>query len=310
MNYIHYFSYNDTINFKFKELNDDTVYKGIILDTCGVSLDPQGEDVHGGNRWQKGDKVQVLDVYFPTASYNAKISDALIDVSLDGAFSSSAGKTNLQSKIDMIIEFFAGKFHGIGDGIQMSLNYAGTNMKWKDAKKLTYTKADIEANKKLNNKIQVEDASSEEADNKNKKDYKTIKEANIASKADNRKGQKETIYSSATEIPVMPIDFYSSTIDKVSLFDINFYNTKSSNSNKLWKGIRQFVSGASHIVMYIAAALLVSMLIWRSILFVRSALGDNPQGAFESRRIMDNFIKAVLIIRNSIFCYDNIDVFL
>ena len=62
--------------------------------------------------------------------------------------------------------------------------------------------------------------------------------------------------------------------------------------------------------MYIAAALLVSMLIWRSILFVRSALGDNPQGAFESRRIMDNFIKAVLIIRNSIFCDDNIDVFL
>ena len=121
--------------------------------------------------------------------------------------------------------------------------------------------------------------------------------------------KKETIYTSSTEIPVMPIDFYSSSIGKVKLFDIDFYNTKSSNSNKLWKGIRQFVSSASHIAMYIAAALLLTMLIWRSILFVRSALGDNPQGAFESRQIMDNFIKAVLIIRMCVFCNDNNDVF-
>ena len=71
----------------------------------------------------------------------------------------------------------------------------------------------------------------------------------------------------------------------------------------------QFVSSASHIAMYIAAALLLTMLIWRSILFVRSALGDNPQGAFESRQIMDNFIKAVLIIRMCVFCNDNNDVF-
>ena len=166
------------------------------------------------------------------------------------------------------------------------------------------------ADEELNAKIKVEDASSDGEDDKNKKDYKTIKEANIASTADNRKGQKETIYASDTEIPVMPIDFYSSTIDKVQLFDIDFYNTKSKNSNKTWKGIRAFVASASHITMYIAAALLLTMLIWRSILFVRSALGDNPQGAYESRQIMDNFIKAIFIIRMRIFCNDINDVFL
>lgn len=300
---LHYFSYYDTIQFEFVDKNfDNNTYNGIILDSCGASMNPTG--------YGHADNVQILDVYFKASTYNEKVSGQSVKITMDGTFSQDAGTTNSQSKKDMIAEFFAGIFHGIGDGIQMALNYAGTNMKWKDAKKLTYTKADIEANKKLNKKIQVEDASSEDDDDKNKKDYKTIKEVNIASTADNRKGQKETIYSSATEIPVMPIDFYSSTIDKVSLFDINFYNTKSSNSNKLWKGIRQFISSASHIAMYIAAALLLSMLIWRSILFVRSALGDNPQGAFESRRIMDNFIKSVLIIRNSIFCDDNIDVFL
>lgn len=300
---LHYFSYYDTIQFEFVDKNfDNNTYNGIILDSCGASMDPVG--------FGHAENVQILDVFFKESTYSEKVSGQSVRISMDGTFASSAGTTNAQSKKNVICEFFAGVFHGIGDGIQMALNYAGTNKKWKDAKKLTYTKADIVADEELNAKIKVEDASSDGEDDKNKKDYKTIKEANIASTADNRKGQKETIYASDTEIPVMPIDFYSSTIDKVQLFDIDFYNTKSKNSNKTWKGIRAFVASASHITMYIAAALLLTMLIWRSILFVRSALGDNPQGAYESRQIMDNFIKAIFIIRMRIFCNDINDVFL
>lgn len=299
---LHYFSYYDTIQFEFVDKNfDNNTYNGIILDSCGASMNPTG--------YGHADNVQILDVYFKASTYNEKVSGQSVKITMDGTFSQDAGTTNSQSKKDMIIEFFAGIFHGIGDGIQMALNYAGTNMKWEDAKKITYSKGDIEANKNLNKKIQVEDAKSDTSNKTEEKDYKIIKEANISSTADNKQGKKETIYTSSTEIPVMPIDFYSSSIGKVKLFDIDFYNTKSSNSNKLWKGIRQFVSSASHIAMYIAAALLLTMLIWRSILFVRSALGDNPQGAFESRQIMDNFIKAVLIIRMCVFCNDNNDVF-
>lgn len=299
---LHYFSYYDTIQFEFVDKNfDNNTYNGIILDSCGASMNPTG--------YGHADNVQILDVYFKASTYNEKVSGQSVKITMDGTFSQDAGKTNSQSKKDMIAEFFAGIFHGIGDGIQMALNYAGTNMKWKDAKKITYSKGDIEANKNLNKKIQVEDAKTNTSDETEEKDYKIIKEANVSSTADNKQGKKETIYTSSTEIPVMPIDFYSSSIGKVKLFDIDFYNTKSSNSNKLWKGIRQFVSSASHIAMYIAAALLLTMLIWRSILFVRSALGDNPQGAFESRQIMDNFIRAVVIIRMCVFCNDNNDVF-
>ncbi len=291
----------ETFQFQFKENGDTELYNAIILDYCGASMKVGEND------------PQIIDIYMGSSdSYNEQgetFNQQKVSVSTTGVFSSSAGKTNSQNKKDMIIEFFAGIFHGIGDGIQMALNYAGTNMKWKDAKKITYSKGDIEANKNLNKKIQVEDAKSDTSNKTEEKDYKIIKEANISSTADNKQGKKETIYTSSTEIPVMPIDFYSSSIGKVKLFDIDFYNTKSSNSNKLWKGIRQFVSSASHIAMYIAAALLLTMLIWRSILFVRSALGDNPQGAFESRQIMDNFIKAVLIIRMCVFCNDNNDVF-
>lgn len=306
--HIHYFHYNDTVQFKFEDQNfDSEVYNGIMLDSGDAMMFPQHQ------KYNRESGINMLDVFFGANGESAdgvgKISGKVILLTADGTFSSSAGTTNSQSKKDMIIEFFAGIFHGIGDGIQMALNYAGTNMKWKDAKKITYSKGDIEANKNLNKKIQVEDAKSDTSNKTEEKDYKIIKEANISSTADNRQGKKETIYTSSTEIPVMPIDFYSSSIGKVKLFDIDFYNTKSSNSNKLWKGIRQFVSSASHIAMYIAAALLLTMLIWRSILFVRSALGDNPQGAFESRQIMDNFIKAVLIIRMCVFCNDNNDVF-
>ena len=307
--HIHYFHHYDTIQFKFEDQNfDSEVYNGMILESGDAMMFPQ----HQFYKRESG--INMFDVYFgangESDSIEDKISGKVVLATMDGTFSSNAGKTNSQSKKNMIAEFFAGVFHGIGDAIQMALDFAGTNMEWKDAKKLTYSKGDIEADKKINDKIQVEDASSNEEDDKDQKDYKTIKEANISSTADNRKGQKETIYASDTEIPVMPIDFYSSSIDKVKLFDINFYNTKSNNSNKLWKGIRAFVSGASHIAMYIAAALLLTMLICRSILFVRSALGDNPQGAFESRQIMDNFIRAVFIIRMRIFCNDNNDVFL
>lgn len=302
--HIHYFHYNDTIQFKFEDQNfDSTVYNGIILDSGDAMMFPQ----HSLYKRESG--INMFDVFFgangQSDSRVGNISGKVVLVTSDGTFSSNAGTTNSKTKKNMIAEFFAGIFHGIGDGIQMALNLAGTNMKWKDAKKLTYTKGDIETNENLNDKIQVEDDK-----NKEKKDYKTIKEINISSTADNRKGQKETVYSSSTEIPVMPIDFYSSSINQVELFDINFYDTESTNSNKLWKGIRALVSGASHIAMYIAAALLLIMLICRSILFVSSALGDNPHGAYESRQIMDNFIKAVVIIRMCIFCYDNNDVFI
>ena len=75
IDYLHYFSYDDIVNFRFKNLGDDTIYKGIILDSCGVSHDPQGEAEHEGKRWQKGDKVQVLDVFFSTSTYSETISD-------------------------------------------------------------------------------------------------------------------------------------------------------------------------------------------------------------------------------------------
>ena len=161
-----------------------------------------------------------------------------------------------------------------------------------------YTRADIEADSKLNDKIQVDDPVSDIDNDEtlNADDYNALRTVNIKSTADNRKGQQETIYSANTEIPVMRTDFYGTSIKNIKILDVDFFNTNSSNSNDGWKVIRAFVSGASHIVMYVAAALLLTMIIWRSILFVRSSFADNPEGAYESRQVMDNFIRAVLLL--------------
>lgn len=304
IDYIHYFSYNDVVSFKFKNMNDDTVYPGIILDSCGVSHDPQGEDVHGGQRWQKGDGVQVLDVYFPASKYNEAISDQEIEVSMDGSFSSSAGTKSSASTKKTLIELATKLLLALGDGIQVVMNYAGTDMSWDDCKKITYSKNDIEEDDELKEYIQVEESSSS-TDTKNSSDEKVkkgeLKTVDILSSVNNEKGEDETIYTSSTEIPVMPIDFYSSSIDIFDIFDIDFLSNSNENEDKFWNILKDATRGISHIVMYISAGVIISLIIWRTILLVKSSLRDEPEEAYSSKKIMDDLVKSVLMISFSYF---------
>ncbi len=295
---LHYFNYYDTIEFTFadEKFGDSNTYKGIILDSCGASMDPTAYD-HKENE-------QVLDVFFKTSTYSETISGQPVNISMDGKFSSTTGKTSSGTKKNAIAEFFYGVFTAVGDGIQILLNGFQNGKIDQDCQKLTYTRGDIEANRKLNRKIQVGDAKEiseneetlAEEEKKDTKKYKTMKTKNVLSTADNKETKNEIVYTKDTEIPVMPVEMYSSAIGKVDGIDIDFFNTASNNKNEFWRSIRKIISAVSHIAMYIAAAMLLTMLIVRAILFIRSALGDNPQGAYESRKLMDNFIKAILII--------------
>ncbi len=294
--HIHYFHYNDTIQFKFEDENfDSNVYNGIILDSGDAMMFPQYE------LYKRDTGLNMFDVYFgengESASGVSTITQKVVLATTTGTFSSNAGKSNSINKRNLFVELIQKIFQGIGDICEILVN-AATGISWKTSKKLTYTRADIEADSKLNDKIQVDDPVSDIDNDEtlNADDYNALRTVNIKSTADNRKGQQETIYSANTEIPVMRTDFYGTSIKNIKILDVDFFNTNSSNSNDGWKVIRGFVSGASHIVMYVAAALLLTMIIWRSILFVRSSLGDNPEGAYESRQVMDNFIRAVLLL--------------
>lgn len=302
ISYLHYFHYNDTISFKFKNMDDDTVYKGIILDTCGVSLDPQGEDSHEYNgkkeRWQKGEGVQVLDVFFPDATYNEEISDQEIEVSMDGTFSSSAGEKSSEGKEKTIALLFSGFFTHVGDFFQILQNTLGTTLPLSDKLKVTYKKEDIVKHYYFKDDVDVGTAN--QSDLKKESDNKTTKNVittiTVPSKIDNRAGIKETVFSTNTEIPGMPIDAYSATIGKVKFFDINFFDKAHENEDSNWKFFREIVSGVSHIVLYISAILLLTMIIIRAILLVFSTLRENPEGARDAKEVMDNIVKAIMIM--------------
>ncbi len=277
--YIHYFSYYDTIQFKFvDESFDSNVYNGIILDSCGASMYPPA--------YGHADNVQILDVYFKASTYSEQISGQHVKVTMDGSFSSSAGTSSTEVKKNFFIDLFAALFKLLGDVIQLTIGNLAVGEK--DAE-VTYTSSAIRADEDLQKEIQVSDAGESTQSN-------TQKTIDISNTIDNEKGESETVFSSSTEIPVIPVDFYSASIDKFQMLDIDFFDTSNDNSNKFWEVVADTVSFISHSVMYISAALLLTMLILRSILLVKSSLGDDPGGAARSRKIIDNWVKSIILI--------------
>lgn len=71
-------------------------------------------------------------------------------------------------------------------------------------------------------------------------------------------------FTKDTPIPVIPGDLYYVALGDIALLDINFLTIDESvhkNDNSFWKPIRNFASAFIHIIFYIAAAILVIMLI-------------------------------------------------
>ena len=97
-------------------------------------------------------------------------------------------------------------------------------------------------------------------------------------------------------IPAIPMDIYSMTATQVKIFDLDFLNNNTTNDNGTWLLYRNFVNSFSHIVVYICSALLIGMIIWRSILLTTSISINNPKMAVDSKKIMDNFVKAIVLI--------------
>lgn len=295
--HIHYFHYYDTVQFKFDDSFDSQVYNGIILDSGDAMMFPQHD------LYKRKSGINMFDVYFgdngESASGVSKISGQVVSVSSDGTFSSNAGTKSSTSTRSTFIEYATQFFSFVGDLIQTVIDFSATEMSWSDSKKLTYSKSDIEADDDLNDSIQVGESSSSsdttDTSTENKGTSK-IRNVDISSIVDNRKGEKETVYTSSTEIPVMPIDMYSSSIDIVDMFDIDFFSSSSENTDKFWNVLRSATRTISHMVMYISAALMLSLIIWRSILLVKSSLGDEPEEAFGSKKIMDDLVRSVLII--------------
>lgn len=301
---IHYFHYGSAENdwkfstFKFKVDDDsETSSKGfaaIVLNTYTQALDPSNKgwnkyELNGEKYKAKAKNTQWIKFYVSEEYKDKyeKLENATLQMSSSGIFSSSSGTSKSEKKKNWFGKIATKFFSTIGDGLQYVLN--GVN-------KFTYTRADIQASSSLNDEIQVEDASSTDGEGENNSKYKTINTVNLSKTTENRKGQTATAYTKDTEIPVIPNDMYSFFAGYVNLFDVNFFNANTTNKNDGWKIIRNFVASAKNVVVYIVAALLIGILIWRAILYVLATLGDNPEKGKESKKIMDSIVKATLII--------------
>ncbi len=287
--HIHYFHYNDTIQFKFEDESfDSEVYNGIILDSGDAMMYPQ----HSLYKRDKG--INMFDVYYGASNQNtsniSKISGKIVLTSTTGTFTEKAGTKSSKKKKRTTSDVFAALFRYVGDGLQTIIDCAGTDLTIKSASKLTYTKSDIRNLNYINKEIKVK------ASSKTPNNSKVVRTINIPSYVQNEKGAKETVYTDETEIPVIPVDTYSSSINKIEMFDIDFFDKTNKNSNGMWNIINTFVKGASQAVIYLSSVGIFAMIIFRAILLVTSTFRDNPEEAHRSKTIMDSCVKSILIV--------------
>lgn len=302
---IHYFHYGTSQNdWKFSNfeftIDDDNgkskSFNAIVLDTYIQALDPSNEKWNGykinGEECKAKSKNTQWIKFYVSSDYKdkyEKLENATLQMTSEGIYPSSAGTTKSEKKRNMFTEFFTNLFTWIGDACQMLLNL--------DLKvKLTYKRSDIQADKSLNDLIQLEDSSSTNDEEENSSKYKTIKTVNLSKTTENKKGQTATAYTKETEIPVIPTDLYSFCIGDVDLLDVNFFDTNTTNSDKVWKGIRNFIGSAKNVVTYIVAAIIIALIIWRAIIYVLSTISDNPESGTKSKKIINNIVKSILII--------------
>ena len=278
--HIHYFNYFDTFKFKFSDSSfDQEEYYGIILDSCGASM-----------KVKEGDP-QILDVYISGSNEdcnNSSINQKLVQITdSNGNYGANAGTSSSSTTRNWLLELLGSMFSLPADFINIGLNMP---QKWGKYSILNaYDKTYIDDHKKIAKKLDVSESTTEEGAS-NSSD-KILKVANISSTIDNRKGEKSVVFSSSTQIPYMPIDAYSMVIGKVKTFDIDFFSNSKTNSS-----LKKVVKAGSHVVLYISAAALLTMIIWRGILVVMSTLGQNPVQATESRMIIDNAVKAIALL--------------
>ena len=297
---IHYFHYgsaeNDwtfsTFGFHFVNNNDNTQYYGVVLDTCEMSMDPDNpawSTSAGDNYGAKPANTQWLDVHvplgYPETSKYAKFNGKEIEVTTDGKYT---GKNSVGKK-----KWFEGIITGIinfADTLQISIESANNLYKQTEDLTLTLSKKEINKNELLKKEINIRKSGYKI------KNSKMAKEVTISNNTENKNGETEIVYSENTPIPIVKTDLYSASLNKVELLDINFLDINNSNPNKIWKVIRSVVSAVSHVVMYISAAAIISMIIVRGILLILSIGGNDPEGAARSKTIMDKIVQSICML--------------
>lgn len=273
--HIHYFDLYETVEFTY----DGKTFKGMILDFGDqTNYFPQLSEY--------APEVNLLNIYFGTKETEeakaamSKINGKEVDISIDGSYSEEVDDSE-NTTWEFFIDLISRLIVVIADQIQALLDPSASR------KELLFTRQEIEENLNLNNQIQVANSG------ENREGRKVL---NFKNTARNRQGETEEIYNADTKIPVIAIDPYWLVIGNFKLFDINFFNIKNQNTNAFREIIRNVVITCSRSMLYIAAALLLTVLIWRSVLLVKASFEGDPESMAKTRRILDSWVKGAMLV--------------
>ena len=180
----------------------------------------------------------------------------------------------------------------IGDLINRAINSISGELTENEAAVTVYSTDEINQNYKFRAQIDVKDETNS-AQTEQKKEPGTVY---LENSVYNEYGDLDTIYTSDTKIPVLPLDVYTISAGKSQITDINFWNLEETNNNKYWNYIKDIVIMVAHIILYLSAALILTMIIWRSILFVYTTMTSQPEKAKESKKIIDSLFYVILMM--------------
>lgn len=299
--YRHYFKYGcegnqfayDIVFFKFGSWSkDETIFKGIILDSTEDTMHPS----------EKDEKIQKLSAYMYPAAEN-KIDEKTdfngkeIYVSDDGTFSEDAKGDTIGT---FLLNFFSELILNIADAIQLELEAVGTNSKSGEIGELVYSRADIEKSEELQKDLQltkaVYDETNEAVNPSVPKKLPGKYPIQLPGYILNQAGFEELMFSMTyddIEIPYTRMDLYTITRTDIDLLDIGFFDTSNNNENGFWKLVRDILKLASKAVLYISAALVLVSLIWRSVMLVISSISQNPEKGAKAKRKINSLIKNI-----------------
>ena len=285
--HIHYFNKKDTVQFVYKGESFD----GMILGSgTNTAYFPQLFN----NTYDP--KLNLLNVYLgkeKTDEVQEKINELEnsgndIEVSIDGSYSEDADITESENK-NFFVSLFARIMSVLGDVLHALIDSARTLKSFLYSRHASYSKDEIMANEELQSEIQVADEGSEGTGT-----YATV---DIPTTVINRDGQTEKAFAEDTEIPVIPMDLYSISINKIDMLDVNFYdNSEDSNDSSFWQFICGVVRACSNATMYISAALFLTILIWKSIIVVKASLDGNPGEMAETKEVLNSWLKGIVLI--------------
>ena len=180
----------------------------------------------------------------------------------------------------------------LGDLINRAINTISGELTENEAAVTLYKTDEINASYKFRSDINVKN----EPDNSKTKSTEGLKEITISNSVYNQYGVLEQIYTTDTKIPVLPFDVYTLSAGKAQILDINFWKLEETNTNKIWNYIKNIVRSIAHIVLYLSVALIFTMIIWRSILFVYSTMTSQPEKAEQSKKILDSLFSVILMV--------------